>query len=113
MITIDATGKKLGRVASEAASYLMGKKTVSFARNKVTDVKVNITNTSKADINEKKLSSTEYVTFTGFRGGIYSEKMSEIVAKKGFKEVFERAVYGMLPKNKLTKAMMKNLNITE
>jgi ribosomal protein L13 len=39
--------------------------------------------------------------------------MSEVVAKKGFKEVFERAVYGMLPKNKLTKAMMKNLNITE
>lgn len=113
MITIDATGKKMGRIASEAASYLMGKKTVKFARNKVTDVKVSIINTSKSDINDKKKDSKEYVTFTGFRGGIYSEKLGEVITKKGFKEVFERAVYGMLPKNKLTKGMMKNLTITE
>lgn len=113
MITIDATGKKLGRVASEAASYLMGKKTPSFSRSKLTDVKVSIVNTSKADIDEKKLNSKEYTVFTGFRGGIYNETLGQVVAKKGFKEAFERAVYGMLPKNKLTKAMMKNITITE
>ncbi len=48
--TIDAQGKKLGRVASEAASLLMGKRTVGFVRNKVSGIKVNIINTSKADL---------------------------------------------------------------
>lgn len=111
--TIDAQGKKLGRVASEAANFLMGKRTVTFVRNKVSGVQVKITNTSKADFGVKKLDGKEYVTFTGFRGGLYTEKLSELIARKGAKEVFERAVYRMLPSNSLRKQMMKNLTITE
>jgi large subunit ribosomal protein L13 len=111
--TIDAQNKKLGRVASEAATFLMGKRTTSFVRNKVSDVQVKIINTSKANFDVKKLDNKEYVTFTGFRGGIYTEKLSELIARKGTKEVFERAVYRMLPSNSLRKLMMKNLTITE
>lgn len=111
--TIDAQGKKLGRVASEAATLLMGKRTTSFVRNKVSDIKVSIINTSKANIDIKKKDDKEYVTFTGFRGGIYTEKLSDLIARKGFSEVFERAVYRMLPSNSLRKVMMKNLTITE
>ncbi len=111
--TIDAQGKKLGRVASEAASLLNGKRTVSFARNKVADVKVSIVNASKAAFDIKKLKEKEYITFTGFRGGLYSETLEHLIARKGAKEVFERAVYRMLPSNTLRKAIMKNLTITD
>jgi len=111
--TIDAQDKKIGRVASEAATLLMGKRTTTFARNKVSDIKVSIINTSKADINVKKKDDKEYVTFTGFRGGIYTEKLGKLIERKGFKEIFARAVYRMLPSNSLRKQMMKNLTITE
>ena len=111
--TIDAQGKKVGRVASEAATFLMGKRTTDFVRNKVSGVKVTIINTSKANIDIKKKDDKEYITYTGFRGGIYTEKLSDLIARKGFNEVFERAVYRMLPSNSLRKQMMKNLTITE
>ncbi len=111
--TIDAQGKKLGRVASEAAALLNGKMSVSFSRNVVSDVKVSIINTSKADFDIKKLKQKEYITFTGFRGGLYTESLEHLIARKGAKEVFERAVYRMLPSNSLRKQKMKNLTITD
>lgn len=111
--TIDAQGKKLGRVASEVAHLLMGKNTVNFVRNKVSGIKVTLINTSKADFNVKKLKEKEYVTFTGFRGGLYTETLEHLIERKGASEVFERAVYRMLPSNTLRKQMMKNLTITE
>lgn len=111
--TIDAQGKKLGRVASEAASLLNGKMTVGYSRNKVSGVKVNIINTSKASFDVKKLKQKDYVTFTGFRGGLFTETLEHLIARKGTSEVFERAVYRMLPSNSLRKEIMKNLTITE
>jgi large subunit ribosomal protein L13 len=111
--TIDAEGKKLGRVASEAAGYLMGKNLTAYARNKAPAVKVNIVNTAKASIDSKKKDDKEYVTFTGFRGGINTEKLGALIARKGTAEAFERAVYRMLPSNSLRKIMMKNLTVSE
>ena len=110
---IDAQGKRMGRVASEAAGYLMGKNSVKFARNLAPVVKVSIVNCSKAYINSKKKEDKKYVTFTGFRGGINTEKLSDLIARKGASEAFKRAVYRMLPSNSLRKTMMKNLTITE
>jgi large subunit ribosomal protein L13 len=111
--TIDAQGKKLGRVASEAAALLNGKMSVSFSKNISPNVKVSIVNTSKADFDIKKLKQKEYITFTGFRGGLYTETLEHLIARKGAKEVFERAVYRMLPSNTLRKQKMKNLTITD
>ena len=111
--TIDAQGKKLGRIASQAANYLMGKNSVKFARNKAPDVKVSIINCNKAYIDSKKKENKRYVTFTGFRGGINTEKLSDLIARKGSSEAFRRAVHRMLPSNSLRKTMMKNLTITE
>ena len=111
--TIDAKGKRMGRVASEAAGYLIGKNSVKFARNLAPEVKVSIINCAKAYINAKKKEDKKYVTFTGFRGGINTEKLSDLIARKGTSEAFKRAVYRMLPSNSLRKTMMKNLTITE
>lgn len=111
--TIDAQGKKIGRVASEAAKLLMGKNLVTYTRNKVSGEQVTIINTNKAAIDIKKLTDKEYVTFTGFRGGLNTEKLADLIARKGTKEVFERAVYRMIPSNSLRKRIMQNLTITE
>lgn len=109
--TIDAQGKKLGRVASEAASILMGKNTTTFARNTVADAKVLVINVERSDISARKKQSDSYVTYTGHRGGLNKETLGALIARKGVTEVFERAIYRMLPNNKLRNERMKNLTI--
>ncbi len=111
--TIDAQHKKIGRVASEAATLLMGKNLPTYARNNAPQVSVVIVNCAKASIDSKKKDDKKYVTFTGFRGGINTETLSDLIARKGVSEAFERAVYRMLPSNSLRNKMMKNLTITE
>ena len=111
--TINAEGKKIGRVASEAAKILMGKQSADYASNKVADVFVEITNTSKADISEKKKEEKSYARYSGYPGGLKFPTMAKIISKKGTSEIFRIAVKGMLPKNKLTPTILKNLKITE
>ncbi|MDO8575083.1 MAG: 50S ribosomal protein L13 [bacterium] len=110
---IDATDRTIGRVASEAAALLIGKNSVEFARNIAPKVEVQIINCSKAKIPVKKLEDKVYVTFTGFRGGLYNATLGEVITKKGYGEVIRRAVDGMLPKNKLRKIMIMNLKVAE
>jgi len=109
--TVDAKGRALGRVASEAASALLGKKSPHFVKNLVLPVTVTITNASKLTIGEKKLAQKEYVHYTGYPGGLRTTTLSALKKKKGIEEVIVRAVSGMLPKNKLHKERMKRLSI--
>ncbi len=110
---IDAKGKKLGRVASEAASILMGKNTPTFERNILADEKVVIENASLADISVTKLETKEYDSYSGHPGGLKYEKMKRLVEKHGYGEAFRLAIVGMLPANRLAKQMMKNLTVKE
>ena len=110
---IDAQGKKLGRVASQAATFLMGKNRSDFARNKIADAKVKIVNASKLDIKNRKIETKSYKSFSGYPGGLKTTSMKKAISDKGYKEVLKKAVYGMLPTNKLRPLMMKNLIITE
>lgn len=111
--TIDASGRTIGRIASEAASIIMGKNKADFAKNIMPKVSVNIVNAAKTKITEKKKLEKEYHRFTGYPGGRKSDKLGHLLDKSGYEEVFRKAVYGMLPKNKLRKDMMKNLVVTE
>lgn len=111
--TIDATNRKLGRVATEAAVFLVGKERPDFERNKLSGNLVEIINTSKADIDVKKIETKEYNRYSGYPGGLKTETMKKVISKKGYVEVFKKAVYGMLPSNRLRDKMMKNLTITE
>lgn len=111
--TIDAQGKKIGRIASEAAAHLIGKSSVSFSKNTVVDAKVEIVNASKVDITAKKKSDDSYIVYTGFRGGLKSESLGKLIDRRGMSEVFRRTVYGMLPKNKLRDQRIKNLIIKD
>ncbi|HYC34312.1 MAG TPA: 50S ribosomal protein L13 [Candidatus Paceibacterota bacterium] len=110
---IDATGEKLGRVASKAATLLMGKDSVDFARNKVSENKVHIENASKISITEKKLAESVHARYSGYPGGLTKAALKQVVEKKGYAELLKHAVSGMLPKNKLRAKMLLNLKITE
>jgi large subunit ribosomal protein L13 len=112
--TFDATGKSLGRVASAAAKILIGKEsTTEYARNKVISVQVEIINASKAKFTEKKLRDTLHERYSGYPGGLKQLSAALVASKKGYSELFNLAVYGMLPGNRLRKERMKNLKVTE
>ncbi len=110
--TIDATGKRLGRVATEAASVLIGKDSTDFAKNVVAPVVVRIQNVSKLDINEKR-GEMEFQTYSGHPGGRKVETLTHLATRRGYAEVMKRVVSGMIPKNKLHTLRMKNLVVTE
>jgi large subunit ribosomal protein L13 len=109
--TLDATNKKLGRIATEIASILRGKNSVDFAPNKLSGNSVEITNASKLDLTGR-LDET-YKTFSGYPGGLKHETLGHLRDRRGIKEVMMRTVRGMLPRNKLRDEMMKNLTVSE
>ena len=111
--TIDSTDKSIGRVASEAATVLMGKKTTGYARNIVAPVEVHITNAARAKIGPKKMTDTVFRHHTGYRGNLKGVALKQFIAERGYRELFRKTVYGMLPRNKLRPKMIKNLYIFE
>ena len=109
---IDASGKRLGKVATEAASILLGKDRADFARHTVAPVSVKIINASKLDLSEKRKGET-YDTYSGYPGGRRVETLGHLGERRGYAEVIRRTVAGMLPKNKLQKPTMLNLEVSE
>lgn len=111
--TIDAKGRVPGRIATEVAVLLMGKNRTDFAKNKIPAVEVEVIDASGMKFDGKKLKDKAYYTHSLYPGGLKKETLSHVIEKKGAKEVLRRAVYGMLPKNKLRPKMMKNLKIKD
>jgi len=111
--TFDATNKKLGRLASEIAVALMGKKEKDFARHTEAGVTVKVVHASKLDLPQKKKQSKTYKSYSGYPSGLKEKNMTKLISEKGHSEVLRKAVYGMLPGNKLRPRLMKKLNISE
>lgn len=111
--TIDAENQKLGRVATQIATLLIGKNQRDFARNTKPTNKVKVVNASKVIITEKKKKEETNTRYSGYPGGLKKPKLEETISKKGAKEVVRLAVSGMLPKNKLRDRMLVNLKITD
>lgn len=110
-LEIDASGKRIGRVATEAAKYLMGKNSPAYKPHQPSGNQVLITNAEKLVIPLKKQREKRYVSYSGYPGGKKEKTLMQTMADKGIEEVLRKAVYGMLPDNKLRKVMMKNLSI--
>lgn len=108
--TIDATNKILGRLASEIAILLRGKHKPDFDPSKDMGDFVVVKNVEKIKITGKKIEQKKYFRHSDYLGG-----SKEIPLKKLFKErpaeVLKKAVWGMLPKNRLRKKMIKRLKI--
>ncbi len=111
--SIDAAGKSLGRVASEAAKALMGKMSASYTPHIRSNVQVTVSNASKMYMSEKKQTAKVYTTYSGYPGGIKRETYSNLSGRKGKGEAVRRAVRKMLPRNTMLTARMKNLIVTE
>src|SRR3989344_5469301 len=110
---IDASGRSLGRVASEAAKALMGKAHADYTPHILSNVKVTIENASKTRTTEKKRLQKIYTTYSGYPGGLKKESLGNLMGRKGNREVIRRAIKGMLPRNTMLVARLKNLSITE
>ncbi|MFH1938033.1 MAG: 50S ribosomal protein L13 [Patescibacteria group bacterium] len=108
--TIDATDKILGRLAVEIANLLRGKHKSDFVPylNKGDDVIV--INTDKIRVTGQKLKKKIYYHHSGYPGGIKQINLEEFL-KKDSREVIRKAVYGMLPKNKLRDKVIKKLKL--
>jgi large subunit ribosomal protein L13 len=111
--TIDATGRALGRVASEVAAILNAKNSIHFVKNRVADVQVKVINASKVKVTGNKMKESVHKSYSGYPGGLKEMPLHYVVEKKGFSELIAHAVKGMLPKNKLQDIRMKNLVIEE
>ena len=110
---IDAKGRTLGRVASEAAMSLMGKTKATFERNKYSGLDVKVINASKINITPKKLEQIYHTRYSGIPGGLRITKGKETVEKKGMNELLKLSIFQMLPGNKIRREMMKHLTIEE
>lgn len=106
---IDATDRTLGRVCSEAAHALLGKRSVHFSKNQALPVTVTINNASKMHLPKRRTAGKIYTRYTGYPGGLFFTTMDEMITKKGIAAVVIKTVDGMIPRNKLRKPRMKNL----
>jgi len=113
MITIDAQGKTLGRVASAAAKALLGKHSASFAKNVVATDGVTVTNAKGVRVSGAKTKDKIYVRYSGYPGGQKKENYAMLTARKGNREAIRKAVLGMLPKNRLQAKRIQMLTIED
>ncbi len=108
--TIDASGRILGRLATEVATLLMGKNKPSFVPYLDTGDFVVVTNASKIKLTGKKMQEKKYTRHSGYPGGLRVETFDKMIVRKP-EFVIENAVKGMLPGSKLGKAMIKKLTV--
>ena len=105
---IDAEGKPLGRVASKAAHILRGKHKVTYTPHIDCGDYVIIVNASKVLLTGNKLEDKKYYSHSQYPGGLRTRTAKEMIEKYP-EEMIEKAVKGMLPKNRLGRAMYKKL----
>ena len=107
---VDAEGETLGRFASKVAKILRGKNKPSFTPHVDCGDNVVVINAEKIELSGKKWSDKQYIRHTGYPGGQRVETAQELMDKRPIALV-EKAVKGMLPKNKLGRAIYRNLYV--
>lgn len=105
----DAKGKILGRLATEVAMVLSGKRKVDYTSHIDAGDIVVVVNSEKVIVSGNKENDKIYHRFSGYPGGITSIAFKDLL-KKDASKVIMNAVNGMLPKNKLRDRMMKRLH---
>ena len=107
-IELDVKGKSLGRAATEAAILLRGKNRPDFEPRIRPTHKVVILHADELNIFPRKLDTKTYTRYSGYPSGLKRITLRDLL-KKSPREVFRRAVWGMLPKNRSRKFIIKNL----
>ncbi len=109
-LLVDADGHALGRLASEVAKLLRGKHKPNFTPHVDCGDNVVIINAEKINLTGNKWEQKTYIRHTGYPGGQRSLTASELFSKDPTR-VVEKAVKGMLPKNKLGAELFRNLKV--
>lgn len=109
---VDAEGEVLGRLSTRIASVLRGKHKASYTPHVDTGDYVIVINADKVRMTGNKMLQKEYITFSGYPGGQKRIVAKDLLAKKP-RSIMEIAVKGMLPKNRLGRAMIKKLFVYE
>ena len=109
-ILIDAEGKNLGRVATEIAKYLIGKYKPTYTPHIDGGDYVVVINAEKVAVTGNKEEAKIYYRHSGFPGGIKDAQLKE-VREKFPERIIEKAVKGMLPKNRLAAGRMERLKV--
>jgi large subunit ribosomal protein L13 len=107
---IDADGRILGRMATEIADLIRGKRKTQFTSHLDTGDFVVVINAEKIKVTGRKLDQKKYYTHSLYPGGIKEQTLKELLAKKP-EEVIQKAVWGMIPKGKLGRALYKKLKV--
>ncbi len=107
---VDARDVVLGRLAVKIATYLRGKNKPIFTPNVDTGDFVVVVNAEKVKTTGKKIDDKIYYHHSGYPGGIKAEPLRERLSKEPEKVITD-AVWGMLPKNRLGRAMLKKLKV--
>lgn len=109
-LLVDAEGQNLGRLATKIAQLLIGKHNPNYTPGVMTGANVVVINAEKVGVFPTRLDSKKYYHHSGYPGGIKEITLRDQLAK--FPErVIEKAVWGMIPKNKLGRRIYKNLHV--
>ena len=107
---LDADSRVLGRAASQVARIIRGKHKPSFTPHIDCGDNVIVINAEKIRMTGDKMNSKEYISHSGYPGGQKRLSPKQLLAKKP-ERIFEYAVRGMLPKNRLGRQLFKNLHV--
>ena len=107
---VDASGKTLGRLATEVARRLRGKHKAEYTPHVDTGDYIVVTNAEKVSVTGRKASDKMYYSHSGFPGGIKEISFEKLQAKNPTM-IIEKAVKGMLPKNPLGRDMYRKLKV--
>jgi large subunit ribosomal protein L13 len=107
---VDAQGKTLGRLATLVAGYLLGKHKVRYSAHLDCGDNVVIINASLISVTGNKLEDKKYYHHSGYPGGIKETSLAELLERHPAAAV-EKAIYGMLPKNRLSDDRLRRLKV--
>lgn len=107
---VDASGRTLGRMATEIATILMGKHRTDYTPYMLVGEGVVVVNADKVKVTGSKADKREYTYYTGFPGGLRHVKLGEYLAGNP-EQLIQLAVRRMLPKNQLARKMLSRLKV--
>ncbi|TRZ81891.1 50S ribosomal protein L13 [bacterium] len=108
IIVLDAKEQSIGRLATQAVFILTGKNSPDFMPNIMSKKTVQIKNIKDVKFTGRKLNEKKYYHHSGYPGGLKTVSLKKVFEKNP-EEVLRKAVYGMLPKNKLRDQYIKRL----
>jgi large subunit ribosomal protein L13 len=109
-LVVDATGKTLGRLATQIADVLRGKRKPEYTPHVDTGDFVIVVNAERISVTGNKRQEKRYYRHSGYPGGLRSRTLEEMLARRP-EEVIRLAVKGMLPRSRLGRAQLRKLKV--